>query len=93
MKARLLLIAHKKQKKQNKNPHTKCSTLVLLSCFTPQPQYTGPGDIDLIFCLFGQAPSAGLVTDDKCIIKQQLSQLKLHIQNEMGAGVNVGVAA
>ena len=44
-------------------------------------------------CLFGLTSSAGLVTDDKCIIKQQLSQLKLHIHNEMQAGVKVGRVA
>lgn len=31
--------------------------------------------------------------DDKCIIKQQLSQLKLHIHNEMQARVKVGGVA
>lgn len=68
----------------------QCSPLVFLSYGSTRPRYRGPGDIDLIFCLFGLTPSAGLVTDDKCIIKQQLSQLKLHIHNEMQVGVKVG---
>lgn len=46
------------------------------------------------FCVcLVQPPSAGLVTDDKCIIKQQLSQLKLHIHNEMQAWEKVGGVA
>lgn len=37
--------------------------------------------------------SAALVTDDKCIIKQQLSQVKLHFHNEMHIEVKVGGVA
>lgn len=42
------------------------------------------------FFVFGLTPSAGLVTEDKCIIKQHLSQLKLQVHNEMHAGVEIG---
>lgn len=64
----------------------KCSHLVSPACVSARPQYRGPGDIDLILCLFGLTPSAGLVTDEKCIIKQQPSQLKLHIHNAIANG-------